>query len=734
MSTYSFATRAFVDIQGTVCLLGCFVWFGLVCFLAMRPRFRTADGGYPFPVRSQTRVPAALPIREARVRVTLGSPSTRTPFLHLSPMLMQTIPGLLSSPTALLFSLALPGPGPPVVTHAHPAFSRVVPFWLEAPLAGFTLSIEALYSSSIIGVAGITEQSFLPSFVTSGPDTSPVTKWSSTPSFSDSFMRASKPSLASESIMSPDRRSKSIEIGQPSASPRLNRSLSGSSVHSSSSLGAKSHPPLPCTSSGTLHVSLVNTETSKVLTSLAMEFLIARPLPGAQPELPRLRARCHSIALYHLHVQLSSDGEPIVHKDITVRSVPFPLSVSSVPRTSLCPPSKQSEAIECCSMALDSGTLMDALSQTPMTLSAVLMSLPENRHAIVELVLPDKFSLARSAHKSPLQNNVSTEAADIRPLKISSDSRHDDSANSDAEQHEVYTDEESLMATNLVLPDLNRFADAVIGACLGRVAALVARDPDLCTLLAMKQTTLPVFCRVPKKLERDMSSSLGSSSSAPLLRSSERSSGLVLPNPRISSVDAASSFAQSVGLRGLVVNSEDLSGAKGESRLASARNCGLAVIADLCSSHDFADPALDDTAEKLHVDGAIACNGVSTLSCVLFSPGEVESASSDEEGDFGCGLGVSPGDSSSSSSSTSSSLEARSPDNVDSSSAGSHTCAHHHSHHHYHHYHHHHHHHHHGSNSGEEATLVRTKSVSWNDPVVTPPRIAEDYEADSTIL
>lgn len=114
----------------------------------------------PFPTRSQTRLPPPTPLTEAYVRVTLGDPASRTPFLHLTPALLRALPMLLSSPAALSLTLRPPPPCPASATEAHPAFLPYPGFWLDAPLADFTLSIEAAASSCVLGLAGVTARAF----------------------------------------------------------------------------------------------------------------------------------------------------------------------------------------------------------------------------------------------------------------------------------------------------------------------------------------------------------------------------------------------------------------------------------------------------------------------------------------------------------------------------------------------------------------------------------------------
>lgn len=531
----------------------------------------------------------------------------------------------------------------------------VAPMWLDADLDKFSLGVEAMKGSGVVGLAGLTEHSFFsqPQAYPNGhgPQSSPRQDVAGSPvsqhdardlngqenpkqrqsvhdGVSDSLTIESVSCLRNEN--SPDKSaSTKPSHARPTRGQFTPMDTSGATRSQVQGATSRSHDSekqrgcvarrrkRPPQARGTLSTALLCTETSQVLTSLAMDYLIATPLPFTnRPCLPTIHAHwrrsgepqspdtaspgsllhAHTsseggtsmperlISLQLLRAQLSADGVLVVHPSLTVAGLPFDIGVHSLPAAAL-----MQMAIGASSSA--SSSTGSTESPTRSLVDELKRSRPDGVYTMVEVVLP-----SNRTHTCMPPEQM---AAEHRPG-----------------------------AACLSAPDLNDLADAV---CLAAVEAgdrspiaLVSSDPDVCTLLALKQNTLPVFCRIPNDARYPCSHDSGShahtqeqrqttsttkdqvarhtSHALPFLDSPEVSSLLSATkqdpeerhppaktccdraDPRVVSVDAVASFARSVGLRGVIVDARDVCGttpALGVAARAAVRNEGLALISYL---------------------------------------------------------------------------------------------------------------------------------------------------------
>lgn len=412
---------------------------------------------------------------------------------------------------------------------------------------------------------------------------------------------------------------------------------------------------------GEFSVALVSPMNSRVLTSLAMSFLVARPLPSeiTPPRLPELVAD-PNIALAFVEVHLAADDVPV--------AVKVNGGGSSARGTQEEDSSRNSAVDDMPLYALPARAAETA--GRAIGLEAALGGVAAGKAVVLDL-------------RSP---------------------RHGADGSAGATRRRPRT----------ALPDQNVYADAVLSVAAenGRIAAVVAEDPDLCILLALKQNSLPVLCRVwgegrksGDSAEGEAHSGDGAKSGAEKLGVGKRSAGKG-GDPRVASVDAAAVFAQSVGLRGLVIAADELRGEHSGERRAAIRNYALAVIADIGESSGSGDVAespevLEQVMGELFVDGAVrGGDGACVVSArgALFGPSDVRivgAGCEEEEAMYGA-------DGEESAASSVESVDGR--------------CLHH-------------------QGKGcvrNSATggIYRTKSVTFSDPVVTPPRRVEEDQTE----
>lgn len=138
-------------------------------------------------------------------------------------------------------------------------------------------------------------------------------------------------------------------------------------------------------------------------------------------------------------------------------------------------------------------------------------------------------------------------------------------------------------SVGFVRPERSLLADAVLNAVLdapvGAIGACTSDDPDICLLLRLNQSRIPVLLIAPAGRSAD---------------------------PRVASAPAAATFAAAAGLSGIIVPVQVLCADR--AACAHLRAQGLRVFAQLKQCQDARD-ALDE----LGVDGVIGADGAVAL-------------------------------------------------------------------------------------------------------------------------